>query len=143
MSADETRKETRFAALHLGTIEDAEHHPGRPSSFGCPDCGGVLWELQEGELTRFRCRVGHAWTGEGLMARQEDMLDTALWTALRTLEEHAALTRQLAERQHRAGHERLAARLEQTAIDNESKAAVIRQVLAQPASSSNSTVPPG
>lgn len=22
-------------------------HPGQPSVFACPDCGGVLWELEE------------------------------------------------------------------------------------------------
>jgi len=27
---------------------------GKPLPFSCPECG-VLWELQDGELQRFRC----------------------------------------------------------------------------------------
>ena len=67
--------------------------PGQPSVFGCPDCGGTLWELQDGELIRFRCRVGHAWTANGLLAEQSEGIETALWTALRALEERAVLCR--------------------------------------------------
>ena len=71
---------------------------GTPSVFGCPDCGGVLWEYQEGEMTRFRCRVGHAWTANSLLAEQAETLEAALWAALRGLEERAELARRLAER---------------------------------------------
>jgi two-component system chemotaxis response regulator CheB len=31
-----------------------------PSPFTCPDCGGTLWELNEGSLVRYRCHVGHS-----------------------------------------------------------------------------------
>ena len=41
---------------------DEHDHPGEPSPYSCPECGGVLWELKNGELMRFRCRVGHAYT---------------------------------------------------------------------------------
>jgi two-component system chemotaxis response regulator CheB len=57
--------------------------------------------LRDGDFVRYRCRVGHAWTGEGLVAKQSDILDDALWTALRSLEESVSLSRQLANR-HRA-----------------------------------------
>jgi two-component system chemotaxis response regulator CheB len=30
---------------------------GNPSVFACPECHGVLWEVKEGRLGRFRCRV--------------------------------------------------------------------------------------
>jgi chemotaxis methyl-accepting protein methylase len=59
------------------------------SGFSCPDCNGVLWEIRDGALERFRCRVGHAWSPEGLMTQQSEGLEAALWIAMRSLEERA------------------------------------------------------
>lgn len=75
-----------------------EEHPGRPSPWPCPDCNGVLWEIQDGPILRFRCRVGHAWAADALLEQQADGVEGALWMALRALEDRAALSRKLAER---------------------------------------------
>lgn len=72
--------------------------PGRPSVFSCPECHGTLWEVEENGLLRFRCRVGHVYSPDSMMAAQTDEVDRALWVALRTLEERAALAHKLAER---------------------------------------------
>src|SRR5581483_1706827 len=37
---------------------------GERSVFSCPECGGALWQVDEAELVRFRCHVGHAYNGE-------------------------------------------------------------------------------
>lgn len=55
--------ETSYARLDREATEDGEP-PGQSSGFSCPACGGVLWEVDDGELLRFRCRVGHAYTAE-------------------------------------------------------------------------------
>ena len=81
----------------MATLE-SEEKPGTPSVFACPDCGGTLWELQDENLLRFRCRVGHAFSSESLLAAQTGEIETALWVALRTLEERATLVRRLADR---------------------------------------------
>ena len=128
---DETvRRETAFAELDLGTIEDVENHPGQPSQFACPDCGGVLWEMKEGDITRFRCRVGHAWTGEGLMGRQDEHLDATLWSALRALEERLSLLKLMAARARRHGYSATAVRHERAAQIAATRAAMIRDTLA-------------
>ncbi len=72
--------------------------PGRPSVFSCPECHGTLWEVEDNGLLRFRCRVGHVYSPDSMLAAQTDEVDRALWTALRTLEERAALSHKLAER---------------------------------------------
>jgi two-component system chemotaxis response regulator CheB len=36
---------------------------GRPSEFTCPECHGVLWELNDDDLLRFRCRAGQSLRG--------------------------------------------------------------------------------
>jgi len=80
-----------------------EDRPGRVSVFSCPECHGSLWEVDEGGLLRFRCRVGHIYSPDSMLAAQTDEVDRALWTALRTLEERAALAHRLAERGRERG----------------------------------------
>lgn len=87
--------ETKVAKLERTPEEE---NIGRPSAFACPDCHGVLWELEEGELLRFRCRVGHTYTADSLGAAMSEATEDALWIAKRALEEKAALLRRLAER---------------------------------------------
>ncbi|HXD48327.1 MAG TPA: chemotaxis protein CheB [Gemmatimonadaceae bacterium] len=122
--------ENRLAAGDPGAMTHAEQqHPGAVSAFSCPDCGGVLWEIHDGDFVRFRCRVGHAWTGAGLFGQKHRAFDDALWTALRALEESAALARQIAARQRARAAERVAERFEAQAAATEERAAVIRAVL--------------
>ena len=71
---------------------------GDPSGFTCPECHGALWELDDGTLPRFRCRVGHGFSADNLLVHQRGDVEAALWTAYRALEERAALCRGLAER---------------------------------------------
>jgi two-component system chemotaxis response regulator CheB len=127
VSAD-MKKETKIEAMDMGSIEDKDK-PGTPSVFGCPDCGGILWELQDGELLRFRCRVGHAFGAEGLLSAQAEALDTALWSAFRALEENAALARRVAERARKSGRENSARIFEEKAEAAERQAEVIRNLL--------------
>lgn len=69
---------------------------GTPSVFACPECHGVLWELKDDKMVRFRCRVGHSY-GEESLARELSMgSEAALWAAVRALEEKAAMQRRAA-----------------------------------------------
>ena len=74
-----------------------EQGEGVPSVFACPECHGVLWEFKDGKMTRFRCRVGHSYGTESLNKELSIASETALWAAVRALEEKAALQRRLAE----------------------------------------------
>jgi len=100
-----------------------------------------LWQLKDGEFTRFRCRVGHAWTATALLARQADMVDEAMWTALRILEESADLSRQIAARHRARGAEELARRFDERAESRAARAAVIRASLVERSGTSESEEP--
>jgi two-component system chemotaxis response regulator CheB len=125
---DEMEAESAIAEFDLGTIEK-KTHPGTPSAFGCPDCGGVLWEIQDGEMARFRCRVGHAWSPTSLLSEQSRTLEKALWMAFRALEERAALADRMAGRSRAKGWTGAASRFEGQVKEAKDRAALIRQVL--------------
>jgi two-component system chemotaxis response regulator CheB len=88
----------------------------------------VLFELRDGELIQYRCRVGHSYAPESLGASQDDAVEAALWTALRALEEKVDLCRRL---QARAGQNRptAAKRFAARADEAERRAETIRHVL--------------
>ena len=58
----------------------------------CPDCHGVMWEIDEDELVRYRCHVGHAYTAKMMSLALDENLTRALASALRTLDERIAIT---------------------------------------------------
>ncbi len=97
-------KETRIAELDMSEIS-SEDRLGQPSAFACPDCGGVLWEIEQNGFLRFRCRVGHALTAKYLGAEQRHAVETALWEALRALEESASLYRRMGKRAAASRHD--------------------------------------
>ena len=95
----------------------------------CPECGGALWELREGRFPHFRCHVGHGFSPEAFESAQAARVETALWTALRALEENAAFKRGMAERARGCGLAALAGGYEQQATEVERQAAVVREAL--------------
>lgn len=118
--------ESRIA---LAGLDEGGPPAGLPSAFGCPSCGGVLWELQDGDLLRFRCRVGHAFGTEALHAEQQAALEGALWAALRALEEQASLTRRMGTRARELGHSMSAGRYDMRAQSSEHQARLVREAL--------------
>jgi two-component system chemotaxis response regulator CheB len=126
--SDGMKKETEIEVMDMSTIED-EDRPGKPSVFGCPDCGGTLWELEENELLRFRCRVGHAFGSDGLLATQSEALDDALWSAFRALQENASLARRLGARAREHKSDALAETFDGRARIADARSEVIRHVL--------------
>jgi two-component system, chemotaxis family, protein-glutamate methylesterase/glutaminase len=136
---DEMRKEDEIEELTpISVVRDP--HPGTPSGFVCPDCGGALWESSEGELIRFRCGVGHAWSANSLLAEQADVMESALWIALRALEECASLALQLAERMRSNSSIRSTAYFEDHARETEGSAEVIRKLILHGFSADRSTL---
>jgi len=122
--------ETLMADLDPAAMHDP-HRPGDPSGFGCPDCAGSLFVLDDGPLRRFRCRVGHAWSPESLLERQGAALEGALWMALRALEEKAALQSQLRDRALAGGSAQSAERFGRGQEEAHHAAELVRRLVAQ------------
>jgi two-component system chemotaxis response regulator CheB len=47
---------------------------GRRSVLTCPDCGGTMWEVEDANLVRYRCHVGHAYTSELMSVALDETL---------------------------------------------------------------------
>jgi two-component system chemotaxis response regulator CheB len=88
---------------------------GQLTVLTCPECGGSLWQVDEEKLTRFRCHTGHAYYGEALLAEQSEVLEAALWTAVRTFKEQTILARQLAATERERGNAVAAGHFEESA----------------------------
>jgi two-component system chemotaxis response regulator CheB len=109
---------------------DRDEPPGNASVFSCPEGGGALWEVEGAEPPRFRCRVGHAYTADAVVDGQGESVETALWIALRALQERAELGDRLAERVGNAGAERSRKRFAAIAEEARWQAEAIRRLLA-------------
>ena len=125
---DDLNYEARMSMLDLEAL-NAGVQGGVPSAFSCPECGGVLHEMTEDHLVRFRCRVGHAYSPDSVLAEQDETLEEALWSALKTLEESMQLSQRLAEGARRNGHTHAAARFEQKIQENKVRVDLLRRVL--------------
>ncbi|GAA6617055.1 chemotaxis protein CheB [Scytonema sp. NUACC26] len=120
--------ESDLAEMKMAQLHN-DDKPGKPSPFGCPDCGGTLWDLSQGDLLRFRCRTGHAFSAATLLAKQSDALEDALWSALRALEEKASLANRMSRRMRDRNQTLSAIKLEEEAKDAQKRAAIIQDVL--------------
>jgi two-component system, chemotaxis family, protein-glutamate methylesterase/glutaminase len=126
---DESGERLRIA------LDKAEQQLGErvdsPSVLSCPDCGGVLWELKEGQLVRYRCHVGHSYSPDRLEEDKAHALETALWTAVRMFRERAMLSRRGATRAVEQGMRMVVANLHHRAEDAERCATLIENLLGQ------------
>jgi two-component system chemotaxis response regulator CheB len=123
------RLETDLAEL-AGEALHRPDRPGAPSALGCPDCGGVLYRIDEGPALRYRCRVGHAWAPDSLAAFKDQEVEDAMWIAVRNLEERTAFYRDLAEKARQAGRAVSAAGYRERLMEADRAAEAIRRLLA-------------
>lgn len=128
---DEIDIEARIAEQEMESSEliASVEKLGRISKLTCPDCHGALWELHDDEILRYRCHVGHAFSADSLTEGQSQMLEVALWSAVRALEERMILARRIVERARKANHLRAAQLFETRAREAEEHSTVLRQVL--------------
>ena len=130
-SSDDTVPDT---AVEAGfDVAEAREAPDEgPTPLRCPECGGAMWELADGELQSYACHVGHTYSADSFVSEQGDAVERAMWTAIRLLEERAELLTRLAERMKTGGRTHSRQSLEERAARAEEQAETIRQALLQP-----------
>jgi two-component system chemotaxis response regulator CheB len=125
---DRTELEVDISRLEQAALQRADQI-GTPSPFSCPDCGGVLAEYYDGELLRFRCQVGHAFSPASFFAQQTEGLDGSLWAAFRALDERANLASRLAREAQRLNDDIGEQRFARLRAQAEAQKEQLRQVL--------------
>jgi two-component system, chemotaxis family, protein-glutamate methylesterase/glutaminase len=125
---DKIEIETRIASednpLAAGVME-----LGPLSPYTCPECSGVLVQVRDGELLRFRCHTGHAYSMESLMVGINESIDKTLWNTVRALEEHMLLLRHLGKHAHERQDDELARRLDAKALSAQDQVQIVRQLV--------------
>jgi len=133
--ADQPLPATRY-------LDQPEHDLG-PTDVGCPACGGVLRHIEEAGVSRYRCRVGHAYSPETLIAAQDRQLEEALWATLRGLEDQATTAERVAENMRERGFRRAAARFDERRREAIDRASVIRAAIDRVASGQGDAIDAG
>lgn len=102
---------------------------GEPSVYACPECHGVLLQLNEGGNQRFRCHTGHAYSVDSLLAEFGEKTEESLWSAIRAIEESVLLMRHLARHygEHHNGGD--AETLLRRARESQQQAEIVRQAV--------------
>lgn len=102
MPSDKLIFETRLQELRLKP-SDLLPLFGKSVNLTCPECGGPITEARDGEASRFRCQVGHAFSSLAiLLARLKDT-ERTLWHLVSNCMESARLSGLLAEQSRSDG----------------------------------------
>jgi two-component system chemotaxis response regulator CheB len=122
-------KEVRIVAAN-GTTPDELDTLGQRVALTCPECGGSLWEIDNGG-PRYRCYNGHAYSLQTLADEQTIQVEAALWAGLRKLEESERLAHRMAAHARQRGNERSASYHAEMAHSTAQHAATLRQLLSE------------
>ncbi len=102
---------------------------GRPTHYACPECHGVLAAIADGDLIRYRCHTGHAFSADSLLVSITENVEETLWSAIRGVEESIILLNDLGDHYADKNQPKLAAVCFQKAKEAESRADIIRQTV--------------
>ena len=102
---------------------------GEISRYTCPDCHGVLVQIEEGSIVRFRCHTGHAFSLLSLLSEVNEAIDTGLWDTLRAIEERVMLLKHMGEIAQEAGRHEEAAVRKRESEDTSERLKAIRDLV--------------
>jgi two-component system, chemotaxis family, protein-glutamate methylesterase/glutaminase len=110
----------------LASSPETDTKPRTYSDLTCPDCGGPLYVYRGGRVETYDCIAGHRWSPQSLFEEHSSAVERALWLAIRSLEERARLTGQLADSARERGHHLSASQFSQAAVEAKQAADALR-----------------
>jgi two-component system chemotaxis response regulator CheB len=127
---EKLRIETRIA-LEDNALESGVMKLGTLSPFTCPECKGILLQIDESGIVRFRCHTGHAYSIASLLDEVTEAVEQNMWSSVRAMDELVLLLRHIEQHarvQNSAGD---AARLAKQSLAIQQRTQLIRQALMQ------------
>ncbi|HYW07496.1 MAG TPA: chemotaxis protein CheB [Longimicrobium sp.] len=115
---------------------------GEAAGLSCPECQGPVWEIREGDMIQFACRIGHRFSPETMMESSAVEIEEVLGMSLRAIEERAALATRLAEWIRETGkNPARAERYARQAGEALQRAVDVREMLERGAATGTSAIP--
>jgi two-component system, chemotaxis family, protein-glutamate methylesterase/glutaminase len=97
--------------------------------YSCPDCGGGLWEMKNGDKKAYRCYTGHKYSERELFAKQGQKLESALWVSIRMMEEKKNLLIKLSEQDKARGFKKTSTDYDRRSVEFEGYIGTIKELL--------------
>lgn len=107
MKDKKTEIEINIAAEANG-LKQGSLDIGVLSPYTCPECHGVLSKIMDGNLSRFRCHTGHAYSADTLMASLTEKIEDSLYSAVRGMDESILLLNHIGDHYAEANQPKLA-----------------------------------
>lgn len=123
-----TEKEVRIA-LQDNALEQGILDFGQLTPYACPECHGVLSAIKEGDIIRYRCHTGHAYSADSLLTSITENIEDSLWGAIRGVEESIILLNNLGDHYAEKNQPKLAALYFKKAKEAEARANLVRQAV--------------
>lgn len=108
MKDEQTKKEIDIAAEE-NALEESLMSFGELTPFTCPECHGVLSRFTNGNIMRYRCHTGHAFSVDALMTTLTQKVEDYLYNAIRGIDECVFLFNHLGDHYAEANQPKLAA----------------------------------
>lgn len=105
---------------------------GEPTHFTCPECHGALSVITEGNITRYRCHTGHAYTADSLLESVSENIEQSLWNAMRGIEEGIMLLNTVGDRHAADNMPKQAAKYLKKASEAREQIALIKKAMLLP-----------
>ncbi len=125
---EDIMEEIRISEQAVPNLDNMEKQ-GQKTSFTCPECGGVLWKVDEEPVPRFRCHTGHAFTLRTYMEGQAEALENSLWGAARFMRARVKRLKTMARKEREKSRFKSAESYEKTMAELSNHVQVIRQFI--------------
>lgn len=125
---DKTKIEINIA-LEENAMKKGSLDIGTLSPYACPECHGVLSKIIDGNIARFRCHTGHAYSADTLMAALSEKIEDNLYGAIRGMDESVLLLNHLGDDCAETNQLQLAAVYFRKAIEIQDRSVTIRNAV--------------
>lgn len=113
---------------------------GELTPYTCPECHGVLSALKDGQISRYRCHTGHAFSADSLLATITEGIEDSLYNAVRGIEESVMLLNHIGDHFAEVNQLKLAGVYFRKAQEAEMRANLIRSSVLTHEQLSNETL---